>query len=128
MVSSVFDAPLAIWAGASGVYGRGLHDLAEFPRDRIAARRRHLYCNEQSLQCSPSCAFRSPTTRHFPIARSDAHGGAGEWPANWAQPMFSGHDLDTVVAWRDGRDFQTLSQLVKVNPPTTGADILAWAL
>jgi hypothetical protein len=62
------------------------------------------------------------------VARSEANGGTAEWPASWAQPMFSGHDLDIVIAWRDGRDFQTLAQLVEVNPRTTVADVLAWAL
>jgi hypothetical protein len=33
LVFSFFDPPPAIWAGASGAYGHGLRDLAEFSRD-----------------------------------------------------------------------------------------------
>ena len=41
--SRVFDPPPAIWAGASGAYGHGLRDLAEFSRDpcRRTARSPH---------------------------------------------------------------------------------------
>jgi CHASE2 domain-containing protein len=43
VVCSVFDPPPAIWAGASGAYGHGLRDLAEFSRDpcRHTARSPH---------------------------------------------------------------------------------------
>ena len=68
------------------------------------------------------------------IACSDGEGewSDGEWPENWAVPGFL--DLDTVIAWRPGRDDfdepRVISQFekVKTNRPATFIDILASSL
>jgi hypothetical protein len=58
--SRVFDPPPAIWAGASGAYGHGLRDLAEFSRDpcRPTARSPHKRDEEKYGAMAPSSISR----------------------------------------------------------------------